>query len=79
MSTCRSCGAEIVWAFSEHGRKLPLDAEPYSGPLPGGLFVLLPFPDREPTAIAVPPGAYEDESLYRSHFSTCPDAERWRR
>jgi hypothetical protein len=33
MSACRSCDAPIRWATSEHGRKIPLDLEPYrTGP-----------------------------------------------
>lgn len=79
MSRCRSCGAEIVWAITDHGRKMPLDAKPYEGGSSNGLFVLLPDAERAPSAIAVPPAAYEGEELHTSHFATCPDAESWRR
>jgi len=53
---------------------MPLDADPYTGPEPGGLFVL-----RDGVAIAVSPEAFPDEPLHRSHFATCPDSKEWRR
>jgi len=28
MSTCKSCGAQIVWAKTASGRAMPLDARP---------------------------------------------------
>ena len=28
MSKCRGCGAEIVWARTDRGRDIPLDAKP---------------------------------------------------
>jgi len=70
---CRSCGAPILWARTEHDRNIPLDRTPYDGPEPGGLFVL-----RDGVAIAVSPEAFAGEDLYRSHFATCPDAKEWR-
>jgi len=74
VSRCRSCDAPLLWARTERGRRIPLDPEPYTGPEPGGLFVL-----RDDVAIAVSPGAFEGEPLYRSHFVTCPHANDWRR
>jgi len=73
MSECRSCGAEIVWAQTEYGKRIPLDAAPYQGDDPRGLFVL-----RSGTAMAVPPDAFPDEPNYRTHFVTCPDRDAWR-
>jgi hypothetical protein len=74
VSRCRSCGAPIRWAQTELGRRMPLDAEPYDGPEPAGLFVL-----RAGVAVAVPPAVFDDEPRYRSHFATCPDRDDWRR
>jgi hypothetical protein len=74
MSRCRSCQAPIRWAFTEKGRRMPLDPDPYTGPEPGGLFVI-----RDQTAIAVPPDAFPDEPHYRSHWATCNDPKRFRR
>jgi hypothetical protein len=78
MSRCRSCDAPLLWARTERGNRIPLDREPYSGPEPAGLFVLR-YPDGYALAIAVSPGAFEDEPLYRSHFVTCPNAALHRR
>lgn len=117
MSVCRSCGAPIVWALSEHGRRMPLDAEPYSGGPedrlierlrmlldeqrgelrqlgilevvddaiaaydgsfdPRGLFVLRGSGETR-TAVAVTPDSFPGEEIFRSHFATCPQADRWR-
>ena len=27
MSTCRSCGAEIIWAITEAGKRIPLEVK----------------------------------------------------
>ncbi len=71
---CRSCGAPIVWAATERGRRMPLDPGPYTGDDPRGLFVI-----HSGVALAVPAGAFQGEPLFRSHFATCPDAAGRRR
>ena len=76
MSRCRSCGAEVRWALTERGRRMPLDLEPYVGDSPAGLFVLRGRDQLVPTAIAVPAGAF-DEPLYRFHV--CPYTNQQRR
>jgi hypothetical protein len=73
VTQCRSCDAPIFWVKTERGKRMPLDAAPYEGNDPSGLFVL-----RDQTAIAVPPDAFPDEPHYVSHFATCPDADTWR-
>ena len=72
MSVCRSCGAQIIWAQTERGNTIPLDATPYTGDDPSGQFVV------HVHAIAVPPDAFPDEPHYVAHFATCPDADAWR-
>ena len=57
---------------------MPIDAEPYTGDKPGGLFALRPS-DTYRIAIAASPEAFPGEPLYRSHFATCPDAAEHRR
>lgn len=80
MSRCRSCQAPILWALTEKGRRMPLDQEPYTGPEPAGLFVLRAGVGAgPPKAIAVTPDAFPGEPVYRSHFSTCPNAKEHRR
>ncbi len=77
-SICRTCRAPIRWAATEHGRKMPLDADPYTGPEPGGLFAVR-YVNGERIAVAAPPAAFEGEPLYRSHFATCPQADQHRK
>jgi len=79
MTACRSCSAEVIWVLTERGKRMPLDAEPYKGDDPRGLFVLRGRDELVPTAVAVPPDAFPDEPFYRSHFATCPNAARHRR
>jgi len=67
-SECRSCGAAIIWATTEKGRKMPLDAKPTST----GSFVLEDV-DGDPRAIFMkgPQACHK----YESHFKTCPNAK----
>jgi hypothetical protein len=65
MANCRSCGAEIVWAKTERGKAIPLDAKPEKR------FVLEEVPmqrDRQARQV----------TTYVSHFATCPDADKFR-
>ena len=81
MSRCRSCQAEIVWTVSERGRRMPIDADPYDGDDPRGLFVLRhdPVAGDTPIAVAAPRDAFPHEPHFRSHFTTCPQRDDWRR
>lgn len=62
-SSCSSCGAAIVWAVSDRGRRMPLDAQPQR------LFTL----DTE-----LRPPACHSTLVYTSHFATCPNAAQHR-
>lgn len=82
MSTCGSCGAEVVWAVTPAGRRMPVDAEPVDG----GNVILHPGIARgdAPTATvvgkAVAPALFGDDApRYVSHFVTCPNADAHRR
>jgi len=55
-SSCRSCGADIVWMVTAAGKNMPADADSVG---PGD--TLFEF-DR-----------------HVSHFSTCPQAHKWRK
>jgi len=74
-SICRDCGAQVVWAITESGGRMPVDVNPE----PGGrleLYVEV-FPGGEP----VEPGVHRvrtrpDERpigspTWWSHFATC--------
>jgi hypothetical protein len=75
MSRCRSCQAEIVWAVTDTGKRMPLDAEPVSAAhRPSGLFVL-DEGGEHPLAFTLAAG----QPLYRSHFATCPNADQHRK
>lgn len=78
---CRSCGAEIVFVTMQSGAKMPCDAElihavkddtaKTSFVLPGGI-VKRGREGRHPNGEA-------DFVGYRSHFETCPQADRFRK
>ena len=67
-SECRTCGSQIVWATTEKGKKMPLDAEPTSK----GRFVL-EGDDKDRKAVFVHDDQYTGDR-YESHFKTCPQA-----
>lgn len=73
MSRCKSCLAEITWARTEKGRRIPLDAEPVEGgniQLQDGIAVII---GHGPTLL-------DDEGpRHLSHFVTCPNSQDWRK
>lgn len=69
MSRCRSCAAEIIWAHTEKGKRIPLDAEPVEG---GNIEL------RDGIATIYGQAIFGTEALYVSHFATCPDAAEHR-
>jgi hypothetical protein len=79
VSDCRSCEAPLLWARTEKGRRIPLDPDPYAGDDPRGLFVLRRELGLAPLAVAATPDAFPGEPVYRSHFTTCPNAKEHRR
>lgn len=76
-STCRSCGAPVIWAHTETGSRMPVDPERVQG---GNVMLIADVTDdgrMTPNQIAkvVKPG----DGVYVSHFATCPDASQHRR
>lgn len=66
---CRTCGAPIIWARSARtGRPMPLDARPTTA----GTFVIV-----QGSIAMYSPGTPGDR--YRSHFASCPDADKHRK
>lgn len=70
VTRCRTCDAQIVWAVSTSDRAIPMDAAPAED----GQFVIV-------EGVARPPELWDPPDLprYRSHFVTCPDADRHRK
>lgn len=75
MATCKSCNAEIEWVETMHGRAMPLDVGPAPALATRGIFAVVAGKARTYTP--------EDARLVRerrvSHFSTCPNADEWRK
>lgn len=76
-SECKKCGAEILWAETKRGKRMPVDAEP----TPGGNVELHEFRGEllahvhNARSIAA---ARQRAELHTSHFQTCTHAETFR-
>jgi hypothetical protein len=68
---CKSCGAAIVWAESITGRPMPFDAQPAVN----GRWVIVVGKAR----LASPEDKILHRDMYNSHFTTCPQADAWRK
>lgn len=75
VKTCASCGAEIIWAETENGKRMPLDAAPVAAQ--AGAFVLVGHPNA-PQAVSLSKHL-DSIPLFVSHFSTCPNAPSHRK
>lgn len=80
---CRSCGADILWAITGSGKRMPMDSEPDMRPPPkGGNMVLTvkggPFGELHVEAYYRQTHG-EKRNRYTSHFGTCPNADEHRR
>ena len=74
MSTCRSCGDEIEWAFTRNDKRIPLDVGTRAG---GNLRVVSGRASEfgmTPIVEYVPAG----EGDRVSHFATCENAAQHR-
>jgi hypothetical protein len=75
---CRSCKAPIIWARTEKGRRIPLDAKPTAG----GNLLLERREYLEPLAVYKSPderAAMNNTQFFISHFATCNDSAKWRK
>ena len=83
IARCRSCGASIIWAITQRGVRIPLDAEP--NPIKGNTMI-------DPETIIVNGHAEEQwrarqvaplldgaQTRYMPHHATCPQGRSWRR
>ena len=73
MSACRSCGADVHWAITTGGKRMPVDAEP----TPNGNLLL----EKDDTGgwIVWPANTGADLPLHTSHFASCPNASHHRK
>lgn len=77
---CRGCGADIVWALTEAGRRMPVDLEPAAG---GELELYTEhFPGGDPVEPGVqrvrprPPERPPSSPAWSSHAATCTACRR---
>ena len=86
MSACRSCGAPIEWVRTTNGETMPLDPDPRddgnlartgsrSTTRTGSEVDVVRYVD--PADLPLP--GLDPPDRYVSHFTTCPDADQWRR
>lgn len=84
-STCRSCGADILWVVTEAGRKMPLDPQSCLdgnialGPPAAGLASADPSIATVLTNEAMERCRALGVPLYKPHFATCPNATKHRK
>jgi hypothetical protein len=74
-TTCRSCGAEIVFARTREGRLMPVDAHPH----PAGTVTLEWDPASGEWRAILGGQPSPGTPMHRPHFATCPAAAEWRR
>lgn len=73
---CRSCQAPVIWAVTERGKDMPVNAEPSVD----GTIQLVEQAGRPPLArVLKVADRFGKTDLRRSHFADCPNAPKWRR
>jgi len=63
MAKCKSCGAEVIWATTEDGKKIPLDAKG----------------EKRFIASEKQKGVVIMRTTFITHFATCPNADKHRK
>ncbi len=77
LEECRSCKANVFWARTAFNhRPSPVDWEPTDT---GN--ILIEDNGGRLVAVVLPPGdeRIAAETTYATHFTTCPDGDRWRK
>lgn len=72
---CRSCGAPVIWAETERGRSMPVDAQRSRK---GNIALRLRADVRPLARVLRPDQCFGRIDLRTSHFATCEHADRWR-
>lgn len=77
---CRGCGARIVWIKTIGGKAMPCDADPVAYKEKAGAPGKIVTPSGEVLSCDLDVLSKEATGIgYVSHFSTCPQAQRFRR
>ena len=69
MAFCKGCGAVIEWHKTSDGKNIPVNPDP----TPRGNLVF----DERARMVYMRPGS--KPKMWASHFSTCPEAESFRK
>ena len=78
-STCRGCGARIVWIRTLAGKSMPCDAQPVAFMPSGTGGQMVVTPDGRVVRADVVKGDSSGSLGYISHFATCPKSKDFRR
>jgi len=80
-TSCRSCGAPILFIPTPSGKQLPVNAERlYVHVDPSGPEKVVLSSGRVVSCIFVDPKVTDGALVgYRAHFATCPAASAWRK
>lgn len=70
-SRCSGCGAIILWGRTPSGSPIPMDPTPI--PMPEGHYIMVEEPGKPTRCIPAP------KQVFRSHFASCPDRDKFRR
>ena len=78
-STCRGCGAPILWIKTPGGKSMPCDPAPvYYRIVPGGKDKVVTNRG-EVVSCEIVSGADATDAGYRPHWATCPHAGNFKR
>lgn len=75
---CNSCRANVIWALTTRGKRMPVNAEPS----PDGNIAIGPVTGRDGLPVARVLNTTQQfgrKDLRTSHFATCKDAASWRK
>ncbi len=72
---CRSCTRPIVWATTDDGKSIPVDAS--ADPEGNVVLTRTQFGGVRVTVLDQE-SLFDDGTRRKSHFATCPDADSWR-
>lgn len=77
MTTCKSCGAPVLWVHTSKGSRMPVDAngDGTATTVPNGNLILERTHEGKLIAVGVPTG----QGSHVSHFATCPNAASHRK